>query len=1005
MRFPRISSFLSYRVSPFLSCLVLLLLLGAGSWIINAALFPPEVTGWLRLQPDVSSWAGFLLGLGMWLGAGAACFGLLALISMASDLLQALAAMWRPIVIVAAAGYLLFFNDQGRELGHSLLGQHDRLPILSLFAALFYWAANTWHSARLGINHHLRNGVLVVASSHPSQVSETRPERRVLRGDERWLYWPPRLLGVCAHLFAAINLSLAAWNIPFAAPPSIFGFDAPQWLQWLARSASFAIALSAPLAIAFATAFVWAEDVTRSSRQKKFASTQKIAIAGVASRASVVGAFLVLGGLAYAAFYSNRLPKGFLPGTLSIFLSALVFLACISWLRNLTPPLRADASPSEREADDIRQQRQIRFFTLSLFAVAFLVAALVWRFPIWFGTLGSMVVAYFAFGAILALANAIELAIAFASGRPIIKRWFGDWAIPRALGACVIALAIVFGVANAWLHPFHRVRLCDGDCKPVMSPDQRPTVRRAARAWYEQAEAAYKQAGGNGPVPMVIVATAGGGIRAAYWTATVLERLAGDFERGGGSMRPYLFAISGVSGGSVGAAAFEAALTQRDEKHCKPDKPGDTAGKRGDKTCPLATDFLEEDFLAPALASLVFRDAPSSFLPDLGQGDRGTALESGFEQASNDLLARPFLSFFRLKNDSPLDQEPGPWWRPILLLNATHEETGNRIIAGHVLIERNVFVDSLDALQMLGQDVRASTAAHNSARFTYVSPAGDLGSNAGSVIDGGYFENFGALSAMELAHAATAALNDPSKPPKVKLIVLMISSDPDLNKNHMLVRINQSENKHPGKCLVSIAEREPVSGDKASAGQTSARLPNYFSVDPSGVENALVNEFLAPFQGLEKVREAHGNWAAAELALEICTERNGGPSETQTAASTGVSGEPSQIEVAAVRDNSADVIVDVETKPVNAKVHLDRPYFAHLAMCKEATASKDPKVNNPAPIQPPLGWMLSTWTQDNFPRLLSECGNNDELDQLEIALGGTPPLNPADQVSAGDSPQ
>ena len=476
-------------------------------------------------------------------------------------------------------------------------------------------------------------------------------------------------------------------------------------------------------------------------------------------------------------------------------------------------------APSERKDDDVRQQRQIRFFTLSLFAVALLVTALVWSFPIWFGTLGSMVVAYFAFGAILALANAIELAIAFASERPIIKRWFGDWAIPRALGACVIALAIVFGVANAWLHPFHRVRLCDGDCKPGMSPDQRPTVRRAARAWYQQAEAAYQQAGGKGPVPMVIVATAGGGIRAAYWTATVLERLAGDFERGGGSMRPYLFAISGVSGGSVGAADFEAALTQRDENHCKPDKPGDTAGKRGDKACPLATDFLEEDFLAPALASLVFRDAPSSFLPDLGQGDRGTALERGFEQASNDLLARPFLDLISYTEAAIANGGQPPPWRPILLLNATHEETGNRIIASQVLIERNVFVDSLDALQMLGQDVRASTAAHNSARFTYVSPAGDLGSNGGSVIDGGYFENFGALSAMELAHAATAALNDPSKPPKVKLIVLMISSDPDLNKNHMLVRINQSESKHPGKCLVSIAEREPVSGGKAGAGQ------------------------------------------------------------------------------------------------------------------------------------------------------------------------------------------
>ena len=165
-RFSGIPGFLNHRVSGFLSGLVILLLLGAGSWIINAALFPPEVTGWLRLQPDTSSWAGFFLGLGMWLGAGAACFGLLALISMASDLLQALAAMWRPIVIVAAAGYLLFFNDQGRELGHSLLGQHDRLPILSLFVALFYWAANTWHSARLGINHRLTNGVLGVASSN-----------------------------------------------------------------------------------------------------------------------------------------------------------------------------------------------------------------------------------------------------------------------------------------------------------------------------------------------------------------------------------------------------------------------------------------------------------------------------------------------------------------------------------------------------------------------------------------------------------------------------------------------------------------------------------------------------------------------------------------------------------------------------------------------------------------------------------------------------------------------
>ena len=42
-------------------------------------------------------------------------------------------------------------------------------------------------------------------------------------------------------------------------------------------------------------------------------------------------------------------------------------------------------------------------------------------------------------------------------------------------------------------------------------------------------------------------------------------------------------------------------------------------------------DVSDRGFLAPALASLVFVDAPSSFLPDFGQGDRGTALEKSFE--------------------------------------------------------------------------------------------------------------------------------------------------------------------------------------------------------------------------------------------------------------------------------------------------------------------------------------------------------------------------------------
>ena len=183
------------------------------------------------------------------------------------------------------------------------------------------------------------------------------------------------------------------------------------------------------------------------------------------------------------------------------------------------------------------------------------------------------------------------------------------------------------GVVNAWLHPFHRVRVCDGDCVPVTLPDQRPTVDAAARAWYEQAKAAYGKAHGEGPVPMLIVATAGGGIRAAYWTATVLEKLEKRFQGPRSGVRPYLFAISGVSGGSVGATAFEAALAKRDESQMP-------ARRRDVRSHGIP----ERGFPRARARELDFHGTPSSFLPDFGQDDRGAALERSFEQASDGLL-------------------------------------------------------------------------------------------------------------------------------------------------------------------------------------------------------------------------------------------------------------------------------------------------------------------------------------------------------------------------------
>src|SRR5262245_12822038 len=76
-------------------------------------------------------------------------------------------------------------------------------------------------------------------------------------------------------------------------------------------------------------------------------------------------------------------------------------------------------------------------------------------------------------------------------------------------------------------------------------------------------------------------------------------------------------------------------------------------------------------------------------------------------------------------------------------------------------------------------DVRLSTAASNSARFPVVSPPGAVRNAKHNVVDrivdGGYIENYGAITAMELAVAINAVQ------PRLAPFVLIISNDPDEN--------------------------------------------------------------------------------------------------------------------------------------------------------------------------------------------------------------------------------
>ena len=293
------------------------------------------------------------------------------------------------------------------------------------------------------------------------------------------------------------------------------------------------------------------------------------------------------------------------------------------------------------------------------------------------------------------------------------------------------ALALILAVGFGFFNDNHWVRIAD----------QTPDLPRFAaadhyRAW-RQANPPPKQIDGRDPV--ILVAASGGGIRAAYWTASTLATL----EEKLPSFSPSLFAVSGVSGGSVGAAVYTAIKRQQLDRHAPPAGSG--------QTLEAVKAALGQDFLSPVVAGLLFPDLVQRFVPwPFSEADRQRFLELGFEQAlsgADNPLTRPFAALY---SDGFAYRLPG------LLLNTTIVDSGRRAVISNIALDG--FTDTLDLMNDGFQTRKAllSAAAGASARFTYVSPAGSLlgpgqsGEQKIRVVDGGYFENSGAATLADL---------------------------------------------------------------------------------------------------------------------------------------------------------------------------------------------------------------------------------------------------------------
>jgi hypothetical protein len=391
--------------------------------------------------------------------------------------------------------------------------------------------------------------------------------------------------------------------------------------------------------------------------------------------------------------------------------------------------------------------------------------------------------------------------------------WHGERARLPAL-TIVAALALVFSFTN----DNHEVRRLPGAAVPS---GERVDIHEHVKRWHAGIRAKYP----GQEHPLFIVTAAGGGIRAAYWTAAVLARLQ--------DMNPafadHTLLVSGVSGGSLGALVF-ANLVDTTPGGSPP-----TACTAKGRYQALASSILSRDFLAPTAASMLYGDFLARLLPFSFLSDRAEALEVAWERAWDDVKAAPPAGI-----TGPL-WERNPFERsfdallprtregrlPLMLLNGTIVESGTRILVSHLAHPGEFRGDLEHAFDHRAAPMRMSTAALMSARFTYVSPAGTYAPGT-HVVDGGYFENSGVVTALQWWA-------------QIRRLV-----DRDLRAEHPSHRIRA--------VFLYIDNNPPPSDRERAAAQRTPRPARMESFDRTP---GVLPELRPPVDALLNAREAH----------------------------------------------------------------------------------------------------------------------------------------------------
>jgi hypothetical protein len=238
-------------------------------------------------------------------------------------------------------------------------------------------------------------------------------------------------------------------------------------------------------------------------------------------------------------------------------------------------------------------------------------------------------------------------------------------------------------------------------------------------------------------IPVFFIASEGGALRTGAFTAMLLAKMQDSLPR----FKKHIYCFSGISGGSLGLQYFQSLP--------------DTALKSNGNLYSTRS-FFESDFLSPVTGKLVFGEVLNCFFPfHVIRFDRAIALEKAWEQSWSVIHKDRANIFAESFNQQIADDKPA------IFINTVESETGLPTVWTNTILDSSISIyNERDLRQKFNLSIPYSTAINLGTRFPLISPAAMLEQQINKqekkrlhYIDGGYFENKGQETILEIIQA------------------------------------------------------------------------------------------------------------------------------------------------------------------------------------------------------------------------------------------------------------